>query len=359
MSNEVTNLELLLTRGRALSISFMIAEQVPSEISRAARVSPHLIVAFCTSGTEIRTTSELLGLRTRDEIDQLQSLGKGQCIVALTGDRCPHPLHIRFPLPEIDRSNLTGEEKRLHIKRSLEDLLPSVRPRFTGFIEQRRDVRQRERDPNRLSTNAYKVFVRIAQYPETIEERMAALGMNRGEEESARKECINKGYVAEAGGYGRGITLFELTDKGGGFADGNNIPVKKYKSGPAHEALVNRVRRAISRACPSVRWVAAAGATGSVQPDAYGLFHNGHALCVQINCKNKLDNEIQSLNDLCRIDHLDFIFLVLPTKKAQVAAESVISGKWPQDVPRRYMLLSATECLEDNFDWVTIFEKQA
>ena len=37
MMGEITNFELLLTRGRAMGICFLTAEQVPSEISRAAR----------------------------------------------------------------------------------------------------------------------------------------------------------------------------------------------------------------------------------------------------------------------------------------------------------------------------------
>lgn len=204
MAGEVTNFELLLTRGRALGISFLIVEQVPSEISRAARVSTHLVAAFCTSGTELRAAADLLGLRDPRQIEPLQSLAKGECIVTLTGDRCPTPLLVRTPKVTFDRRNLTQEEREFYMNRSFADLLPKVQPRYAGFIEQRQTGKRVERDPNRLSPSAWRVFVRIAGNVEDIESRMAVLGMNRGEEEVARKECMTKSYVTKAGSLGRG-----------------------------------------------------------------------------------------------------------------------------------------------------------
>ena len=357
MLGEVTNFELLLTRGRALGISFLIAEHVPSEISKAARISMHLVAAFCTSGTELRAAAELLGLRDPRQMERLQSLGKGECIVSLTGDRCSVPLLVRIPLLEIDRSNLTQQERKFFAARSLEDLLPNVRPRYASFIEERQEHVRRERDPNRLSMAAWRTFVRIAGNVEEIEDRMAALGMNRGEEEVARKEGMAKGYVAEAGTFGRGIKFFELTPKGRAFAEAHNVPVRTFKSGVVHEAILQRVRRSLSKACPSIRWMASAGVTGSTQPDAYGVFHDGRAICIQIHCHNKIDYEVRKLMDLCAIEHVDLVLLVAPTKKAIAAMLLAIDRMWKKEVPRRCVLLSATECLANDFDWTTVLER--
>jgi len=225
MAGEVTNFELLLTRGRALGISFLIVEQVPSEISRAARISTHLVAAFCTSGTELRAAADLLGLRDPRQAERLQSLAKGECIVTLAGDRCPTPLLIRTPKVTFDRRNLTQEEQKFYMSRSLADLLSKVQPRYAGFIEQRQTGKRIERDPNRLSPSAWRVFVRIAGNAEDIESRMVALGMNRGEEEVARKECMTKVYVAEAGTLGRGIKYFALTPRGLAYAEEHSVPV--------------------------------------------------------------------------------------------------------------------------------------
>ena len=357
MLGEVTNFELLLTRGRALGISFLIAEHVPSEISKAARVSMHLVAAFCTNGTELRAAAELLGLRDIRQTERLQSLGKGECIVSLTGDRCPVPLLVRIPLLEIDRSNLTQQEREFFAARSLEDLLPHVRLRYSGFIEERQEQVRRERDPNRLTMAAWRVFVRIADNVEKIEDRMAALGMNRGEEEVARKECMDKGYVAKAGTFGQGIRFFELTPKGRAYAEAHNVPVRTFKSGVVHEAILQGVRRSLSKACPSIRWTTSAGVTGSTQPDAYGVFHDGQAICIQIHCHNKIDYEVRKLMDLCAIEHVDMVLLVAPTKKAIAAVSLAIDRMWKKEVPRRCVLLSATECLEADFDWMTLLER--
>jgi len=360
MAGEVTHFELLLTRGRALSIAYIFAEQVPTAITHAARVSARFVVAFATSGPELRVTAELLGLRDAREVEWLRRLAPGEAIVAMSGDRLPAPLLVQFPLPEIDRSNLTRREREFYARRSLEDQLPHVKPRYTGFIEERQEVKQRERDPNRLSVNAWKVFVRIAEHPdETIEERMRHLGFNRAEEGAARKEGRTKGYVAEAGSFGQGITLFKVTPKGRAFAEKHNVPVTTFKSGVVHESLLNRVRRRISKACPGITWQKPAGATGSTQPDAYGLFTDGRAICVQIGYRNKLDYEIKRLLDLCRIEHVDMVLLVAANKKAVEAAASVIAEKWQNEVPRRYVLTSATACLQDDFNWIGVLEQGA
>jgi hypothetical protein len=321
-------------------------------------VSVHLVVAFCTSGSELRAAAELLGLRDPRQIDRVQGLGKGECIVSLTGDRCPVPLLIRIPLLEVNRSNLSREEREFFVTRSLEDQLPHVLPRFTGYIQEREDTERRERDPNRLSYAAWKAFTMIAEYPyETIEERCAALDMNRAEEETARKECLLKGYVCEAGSIGRGITFFQLTPKGLALAQQHYVRVHTFKSSVVHEALLRRVMRGISMAAPNTRWTKPQGATGSVQPDGYGLLSGGRAICVQINCQNKHDYEIRRLMDLCAIEHVDLALLVVPTKKAAASVSLIIDKMWKPEVPRRYVILSATECLEPDFDWVTLLER--
>ncbi|MFO8015228.1 MAG: hypothetical protein R6X20_18245 [Phycisphaerae bacterium] len=80
---------------------------------------------------------------------------------------------------------------------------------------------------------------------------------------------------------------------------------------------------------------------------------------MQIHYRNKLDYEIKRLMDLCKIDHIDFVLFVAPTKKAVEAASSVIAERWQDDVPRRYVLTSATECLREDFDWVGLLERPA
>jgi hypothetical protein len=346
-----------LTQGRALGISFVIVENVTSRISLEAQVSPHLIAVFCTSSPELWASAKLLGLGDRRQIEQLQALGKGECIITLTGDRCPTPLRLRLPKPQIDRRNLTREEREFCVSRSLEDQLPKVLPRYTGFTEERQAVKKRESDPNRLSRNAWRVFVHIADNPTAeIEERCSDLHLNRAEEESARREYINKGYVQEAGGYGRGIKLFELTQKGRAFAEEHNVPVRPFQSGVVHESLLDHVVRGISKAYPALRWTSATGAAGSTRPDHYGLFPGGRTICLQIHWRNEIDYEVGKLMDLCAIHHVDLVVLVAATKKAVAGISLEILKRWREEVPKRYVLLSATECLAPDFDWKRALE---
>lgn len=344
LASGVSGFELRLTRARALGISLVVAEQVVSEISRAVRVSTHLVAAFRTTGTELRATAELLGLRERRQVERLQSLPKGECIVRLPGDRCPHPLHVRVPLPAIDRSNLTAAEHELYERRSLEDLLPGVVPRYEGYAAEYQAVREREKDPNRLSRKAWEVFVSIARKPwAAILERCAELHMDRSEEEAARRECKDKGYIREAGTLGKGFRFFELTAKGKAFAAMHNIPFARFKSGVVHHSLNQRIKRALGRTFPGLRFLSRAAPVGSVQPDAYAVFPDGRVLCVQVCCSNKHSYEVNALVKLCSAAAVDLVLVVARTKKDAAALKVAVEDHWVEGTPRKYLLLSATD----------------
>lgn len=355
---EVTGFESKITASRALGICCLIAEQVPSEICKAARVAPHLIVAFRTAGSELRTTAEILGLTDRRQVEALQSLCKGECIVALGDDRGLPPLRVWIPELAMDRNNLTSEERAFYIKHSLADQLPRVRPRYEGYVQRRQEVKQREKDPNRLSKNGYGVFAAIAAGPKTIDRICRDLNLNRAEEGVARNECIRKGYVVEAGTVGWGVKLFQRSPKGERFSDDHNIPRRRQKSGVIHEFLLERVKEGLGAACPGLRWVKPAGVTGLLQPDAYGLFAGGKAICVQISWRNKLEYEVDRLMELCSLTHVDMVLLVAPTKKKALSLESLIGQKWKASVPQKYHLLSATDMLADGYDWASILERE-
>ena len=127
-------------------------------------------------------------------------------------------------------------------------------------------MRERERDPNRLSRPAWKFFVRLADNPaEQIEERCLALHWIRDEEIAARKECDRKGYIRQAGTLGHNTAFFELTPKGVEFAQKHNVPIRRFKSGVVHEYLLAQVRTELLRACPDIRWVDPAGATARIR----------------------------------------------------------------------------------------------
>lgn len=355
---EVTGFESKITASRALGICCVIVEQVPSEICRAARVAPHLVIAFRTAGSELRTTTEILGLSDRRQAEALQSLCQGECIVVVGDDRGLPPLRVHIPKLALDRSNLTAEERAFHIKRSLADQLPRVNPRYEGYARGRQEVKDRERDPNRLSKNAYRDLVGIAAGPRTIAQLCRDLDLNTAEEGAARAECIRKGYVVEAGNVGWGLKLFELSPKGERFADEHNIPRRKYKSGVIHEFLLEKVREGLGAACPGLRWVNPAGVTGFVQPDAYGLFSGGQAICVQISWRNKLEYEVERLMELCSLAHLDMVLFVTPTKKKALSLELLIGQMWKAGIPRKYQLLSATDMLADGYDWASVLERE-
>jgi hypothetical protein len=355
MSNEVTSLELLLTRARALRITPIVVEQIPSVITRAARVAAYLVVVFCTAGAELRAAAELLGITDRRQIEQLRHLRRGECVVSVPGDRLSNPTRLIVPNVLINRRNLSIKERRHYVQRSLADLRAGFRPRHRGFIEQYIEVRQRERDPNRLSKPAWRVFVTICGKPDqTIEERCAALGIERSEEEAGRRECKNKGYLAEAGTLGKSMKFFKPSPKGISYANVHNVPIRHFKSSVPHEFMLNRTKESIERVYPDIRWISRSGATGSVQADGYGVLPDGLTVCVQIHYHNKLNYEINRLMDLCSIDPVDRVLFIAPTKKAITAAKKAISKSWKDGVPRRYSLISANQCLNRDFDWTTV-----
>ena len=127
MTNEVTNLDLLLTRGRALGISFLYIENVPSRISKEARVSAHLIAAFNTAGPEIRATAELLGFTSKDEVEELRTaLNKGQSAETVFGDN--------NAVPESVQNGFRHASEALVVVQNQNALTASPDRRFIGNV---------------------------------------------------------------------------------------------------------------------------------------------------------------------------------------------------------------------------------
>lgn len=93
------DLDLLFSRSRALGISWLVAEHLPSQVSPALLNACHLRIAFNTPPPELAYVARLLGLNS-EQARELQKLPVGQAIVRLAGARVSVPFRIQVPAPE-------------------------------------------------------------------------------------------------------------------------------------------------------------------------------------------------------------------------------------------------------------------
>ena len=91
-------LDLLISRARALQIMLCVSEQIPSEISPSALNAPLLTLGLRTSPPQQAFVAGLLGLKP-SQIDELSKLEPGMAIARLGGGRIAMPFLVKIPDP--------------------------------------------------------------------------------------------------------------------------------------------------------------------------------------------------------------------------------------------------------------------
>lgn len=92
----VPDIELAFSRSRALGISYLVAEQLISQVSPAVITSCRLKLAFCNTAPELRYVANSLGLDFLQQ-NEIPRLPPGECIARLAGNRIPYPFRLKFP----------------------------------------------------------------------------------------------------------------------------------------------------------------------------------------------------------------------------------------------------------------------
>ena len=340
---------------RKRGIALILCDQVPSGLPReilgnlGTRFVMRLVSAPC-----IWSVQSSMGL-DRAQADAIAELEPRRAVVQ-------YPLHARPFLVEVPELQFPGKPDPAELRRQATAVLAEVRWTESAPTTVRTAtpaassaVRGEE-----LSGDARLVLVRLCEHPaESIEQRCAALRIDRGCEFRARSELDSRGYIAKVEqAVGGKIKFFRPTDKGSAWAKARGVRVKQYKSGVVHEYLLSQVERCIG--LMSSRWRLQRNSSiardEGLQPDLLVLAPEGGRFIVEVCCHN-VGYDADNMLDEASITGIDKLVAVTPDKRTKVALENALRRRSTEERAVQgapIEVFDAHECLGDRFDWSAV-----
>ena len=218
-------------------------------------------------------------------------------------------------------------------------------------------------DSQAVSGDALRVFARIAEKVETIDERCLSTKMDRSRESRARKILIAKGYIAEDEiTFANKRKIYGITPKGQKAAEKMGIKVKRFKSSRVHEYLLNQIEKRIGSLNSAYKFQrhSEIAREYGIQPDSVLSMTSGYRSIIEIVCSN-IEREAEILSRERAIPGVDMVIAVTANKKLRKALEYVLEESLFESGSdkklARLVVLDAGGCLEPKFDWVSVFEK--
>ncbi len=338
---------------RKRGIALILCDQVPSELPPAilANLACRTVMRLPNDRC-IRSMQSSMGL-DRWQVKDIAQLPLRRAVVHYALHSEPFAVEI----PEMEYPS-KPDESELH-QRS-EEMLRDCRW-TTGVEPGRESVSTTLLTPSDLAGDPLRVMVRICEAPaELIEQRCEILRMDRAREFRARAELDARGLIRQVeqtlGGKSK---FFRPTDKGLLWASQRKIRVKKFKSGIVHEYLLCEVEKRIGVACQ--RWRLQRNSTVArdqgLQPDLLVLGPAGQRTIVEICCTNlKYDAE----NILAEVgtSGIDRVVAVTPDKRTKKSLHRVLVERFEgiTDFQDCVVVLDATECLAEDFDWKRVVQ---
>jgi len=346
-------IEKSLSLFRAVNVTITAFDQQPLFLGHFI-LSAATKLIFRLSGRRAQYVGWLLNL-TAEQIAALGELGTGQCLTVFSDENSPGLFLQKFPKAPDMRHLSRAEIEEL----SLQSLQPWLEHVLAERVEPAK-APQAPKPPQLLDGLPLKVLQRIVgQPPETIEERCAALDIDRNQEYAARCELIKLGMLEDVETFGHHRQLSCLTEKGRTLAEQMGLRIHKCKSGPVHEWTLRTVERHLSRACPKARFLHKDSSLAGRQPDGFMMLPGpeGHRVAIQIVCSKNYEHECAALVDIASLNVVDLV-LVFTAKAAyqkslERALESTITDK---TMMGKIRILPIEPCLKPDFDWGLFLE---
>jgi hypothetical protein len=323
----------LLRTGRKSGVSVVAVDQTPSEIHGAVlgNVATRIVMRL-TNSQCARAIATSMGLDGA-QVEQLVELPRRRAIMQTPSTPKPFLLEI-VDIPE--RTRPTSEEMEAREKESLAILDHE----FSGvditqvLLGKEKDSEKTKPDINQVRGDTLKVHARICEKPwELIEERAQALGFDRPREFRARKTLVKLGMIALGDKVGAKWQLYVPTAKGTAWAQSRGFPVYRYKSGIGHEMMLRKVREALGRFCSRISFVSEGKGlgVGRVQPDLLARVRgidgdSSRRVAIQICCTNTAEYEAKRALELCGIEQIDLVAVIVKNKSKARAIEQKVMG---------------------------------
>jgi hypothetical protein len=339
---------------RKRSIALVLCDQVPSELppailgNLACRIVMRLVNARC-----IWSLQSSMGL-DKKQAEAIATLEQRQAVVQYT----LHPTPFAIEVPQL---NFPAKPQQSQLYQQAHELLSK-----TIWTEQEDKDQKTTAStgkilaPDDLAGDALLVMTRICQEPaEDIGRRCETLRMDRAREFRARAELDAKGLILQAEHAIAGkIKFFQPTEKGIAWAQKRNIHIKKFKSGIVHEYILCCVEKGIGSIGPKWRLQrnSSIAKDQDLQPDLLVLEPSGKRFIVEICCNN-ISYDAENILIEAAIPEVDRLVAIAPDKKTKDLLEEALknncedsTGNWQKSV----ILLEASQCLADEFDWAKV-----
>lgn len=222
-------------------------------------------------------------------------------------------------------------------------------------------------EPDAITGDVLKVFTRLAEKVETIEERCRALdNMDRAREVRARKVLEAKGFISEEKVALGKLKFYEITAKGRQWIErqkqkGLHIKIKHFKSGQAHEYLLEQAEKNIGLLNTQFKFQrnSEIAREHGIQPDSLLVQPLGYRTIIEVICYN-IDREAKILAKERGIAGVDMVIAIVPNQDMKKTLQRAVDRCQLRESDAHQaslVILDAGTCLSCKFDWITIFER--
>jgi len=216
--------------------------------------------------------------------------------------------------------------------------------------------------PEAITGDVLRVFVRIGEKVEIIDDRCQSLNISRATDVRARAVLEAKGYIAEENQtLGNKFKFYQITPKGAEWAKSRGIKVRLFKSGPAHEYLLDQVEKGIGRLNPQYKFQrnSEIAREHGIQPDSVLIQPLGYRSIIEIVCHN-IEHEARTLVKETGISGVDMVIAIVPNQRVKRSLQRAVDRCRVTEAgaePAMLVILDAGKCLSVKFDWISVFER--
>ncbi|MHA2314902.1 MAG: hypothetical protein ACXACF_06395 [Candidatus Hermodarchaeia archaeon] len=288
-----------------------------------------------------------------EQARSITQLEKREVIVSYSGH--PKPFKVR-----VDDFSFPPKQSEMAIEASAQRFLEQVIWNEDSSLE------SKSVEPDAMTGDVLRVFTRLAEKVETIEERSQSLKIDRACEVRARKVLEAKGFINEEKVTLGKLRFYEISTKGKQWIErqkqkGLHIRLRHLKSGTAHEYLLEQAEKNIGSLNTQFKFQrnSEIAREHDIQPDLVLIQPLGYRTIIEVICYN-IDREAKILVKERGIAGVDMVIAIVPnqlTKKTLQRAMDRCQTRESDAHLASLVILDAGACLSPRFDWITVFER--
>ena len=221
-------------------------------------------------------------------------------------------------------------------------------------------------EPDTMTGDVLRVFTRLAEKVETIEERSRSLKIDRATEVRARKVLEAKGFINEENVSLGKLRFYEISTKGKQWIErqkqkGLHIRLRHLKSGPAHEYLLEQTEKNIGSLNTQFKFQrnSEIAREHGIQPDSLLIQALGYRTIIEVICYN-IEREAKILVKERGIAGVDMVIAIVPNQGMKKALQRAVDRCQTRESDAHLaslVILDAGQCLSPKFDWISVFER--